>query len=325
MFKRFIMLYYTTAKEVFVATSRIPTSTARKVPPLQRKNTLFSYLFLSPYLLVLLLFGLIPALYSIIISFQDTTSDNHFVGLANYLSTFQDYRFVPAFEDVLFYVLLWLPIMTVGTVVLALLLHARANRLSSLIRLIYYLPGAVTGSVNVLLWIFMLDPQISPFGVVLRLLGMQTSASFVNFNLALIFAIMAFATGAGSWIVVMYGAFENISAEVTEAAKIDGCNIVQASWYIKLPMISRYVIYSVILSFTAGLQIYVEPAFLGQAGLPVSPTPWSINQLALTYVSKLGNYGAAAAISMWLFVVSLIAALFIIFKTKFFQIDVNEG
>ena len=70
----------------------------------------------------------------------------------------------------------------------------------------------------------MLDPTVSPGAFLLRdLLGARIFAqSIAPGNLPYIFAMIAFWTGAGGWIVVMYGALNTIPPDLEEAARIDG-------------------------------------------------------------------------------------------------------
>ena len=80
----------------------------------------------------------------------------------NFTHTAKDYRFVPALVHVLLYTSVWLGLLMVFVVALALLLHGRASRASSTFRFLYYLPGALAGAASVLVWLFMLDPSVSP-------------------------------------------------------------------------------------------------------------------------------------------------------------------
>jgi multiple sugar transport system permease protein len=90
------------------------------------------------------------------------------------------------------------------------------------------MPGALAGAASVLVWLFMLDPTLSPWHFLLSVLGYtQVDLVLQPSHLPLIFAIMAFWTGAGGWIVVMYGALNNIPEELLEAAKLDGANAFQ--------------------------------------------------------------------------------------------------
>jgi multiple sugar transport system permease protein len=288
-----------------------------------RRHGLAPYLFVLPYVLLLLAFGILPSLYSVLISFDDPFVPGlSFHGVENYLVAFRDFRFAPAFGNVALYLLIWLPFMTVAVLGLALLLHQRPGRMSALARLVYFLPGAVTGSAAVVLWLFVLDPTVSPFGPLLRLFGIETLREAVDgSNLAFSIALMAFSIGAGGWIVIIFGAFQNIDREIVEAARIDGCNAWQQAWHIKLPLIQKYVVYMLVLSFAGGTQLFVEPQLIGRAAGPgvVSPT-WSPNLLAYDFAFNIGNFGAAAAISMLLLVIGLLGACLLIFRTKFFDV-----
>ena len=76
----------------------------------------------------------------------------------------------------------------------------------------------------------MLDPTVSPVG--LAAARCSATSTFVQViapgHLPVVFAIIAFWTGAGGWIVVMYGALNNIPHDVMEAARIDGAGAVAA-------------------------------------------------------------------------------------------------
>ena len=288
-------------------------------------GSLTSYLLVLPYAILLLLFGIGPAIYAIVLSFTDPFSTTFsFNGLTNYLVVFRDFRFWPAFLNIFVYLCVWLPITIVGVLSLALLLHAQSGKFSTTMRLLYYLPGAITGSAATLLWIFMLDPVVSPFGPIFHLFGATSLLSVVSgLALAPALAFMAFSIGAGGWIIIMYGAFQNISQDLIDAAHIDGCNAFQTALRIKIPLIQKYVVYMVILSFAAGTQLFVEPQMIGQAvgtstGL-VSPT-WSPNLLAYDFGFNIGNLSAASAISVLLLIIGLIVAFILIYKTKFFEI-----
>src|SRR5262249_17759713 len=134
-----------------------------------------AYLFALPYTLFLLAFGIGPALYAVIISFCDTSTVNlRFNGLTNYELVLTDLRFLPPLTTLLNYLVIWLPATLLGVVTLALVLHAHMGRFSTTMRMIYYIPSAITGSAAVLMWLFMLDPLVSPFGFLLNALGMQS-------------------------------------------------------------------------------------------------------------------------------------------------------
>ncbi|MFT2598204.1 hypothetical protein ACMWP3_25395, partial [Escherichia coli] len=82
---------------------------------------------------------------------------------------FGDYRFWPAVQHVSAYLVIWLIFQIVFVVLLALIVHNFASRwLSTSVRFVYYIPGALAGASSVLLWLFLLDPSVSPVSGILR-------------------------------------------------------------------------------------------------------------------------------------------------------------
>lgn len=276
--------------------------------------------FVAPYLLLLLAFGIGPALYSILLSFVDGQTGG--IGGANYAKVLADFRFWPAVGNVLLYLAIWLPIMVFGVLLFALLLHHRPSRLGGAMRLLYFLPGAVTGSASVLLWYCMLEPSLSPFRSALNAMGLETGSQvFQNRNLAIIFALIAFTTGVGQWIIIMYGALQNIPEELSESAAIDGAGPLRTALQIKLPMVSKYVLYMVILSLANGLQLFVEPQLIYNITKSAGSPWWSLNQLGYAEAFQRGDFGASAVISLALLVICVLAGLLMIFKTDFFSTE----
>lgn len=282
-------------------------------PPARRGNAM-SYGFVSLYAVLALAFGVLPALYAFYLAFTD--GEGRFAGMTNFSKVAGDFRFWPAVRHVALYLVLWLVALVVLVTVLAVIVHTiRVRWLSRTLRSVFYLPGALAGASSVLLWLFLLDPTASPVGGLLRLLGFDSFVQvIVPGNLPVIFAVVAFWTGAGAWIVIMYGALNNISADVIEAARVDGANVVQIAWRIQLPMLRKWISYMCIMSLAAGTQLFVEPQLLSQASNAVVPNDYSLNQLAYQYAFQQNDFNGAAAISLLLLVVAL--ALSAVFVTR---------
>ena len=81
----------------------------------------------------------------------------------------------------------------------------------------------------------------------------------------MIFTVIAFWTGAGGWIIIMFGALNNIPNEVMEAARIDGAGAVKTARYIQIPLLRKWIAYMGIISLAVGTQLFVEPKILSQA------------------------------------------------------------
>jgi multiple sugar transport system permease protein len=278
------------------------------------------YLFVALYVILLALFGVAPTGYAIYLSL--TKVSGGFAGGSNFSSAFHDFRFLPAFEHVGEYLAIWLIAEAVLILALALMLHPLARRTSAAFRFLFYMPGALAGAASVLVWLFMLDPTLSPWHFLLSLFGYsQIDLVLLPSHLPWIFAIMAFWTGAGGWIVVMYGALNNIPEELIEAARLDGASALQSALRIKIPLIKKWVVYMLILSFAGGTQLFVEPQLVGQASAGLVSNTWSPNQLAYYIAFINDNFNEAAAISVTLLVLGLIGASLLVWRTKLFEIS----
>ncbi len=252
-----------------------------------------------------------------------TSDTGSWVGVTNFTRTVRDYRFVPAFEHILLYTTLWLGSLIVLVVGLALLLHGRASRVSSTFRFLFYIPGALAGASSVLVWLFMLDPTVSPGSFLLRhvLRSQLFVQSIAPGKLPFVFAMIAFWTGAGGWIVVMYGALNTIPHELEEAARMDGAGPVTVALRLKLPLIRKWIAYMVILAFATGTQLFVEPQLVNEASLGLVPDTWSSNQLAYQLAFRYGDFNGAAAVAIDLIVIALVAAVLIIRRTGLFRTE----
>ncbi|WP_143109760.1 carbohydrate ABC transporter permease [Agromyces sp. CF514] len=280
----------------------------------------YGYVFVSGYTLLLLAFGLLPTLYALYLSF---TRNGVFVGFDNFVRVFGDYRFLPAVMHVALYVLFWLVSLIVLVVVLAIIVHGiRVRWLGNTARFLFYIPGAIAGASSVLLWLFVLDPSVSPVSALLHAMGYESLINVVAVgNLPVVFTVIAFWAGAGSWIVIMFGALNNVPVEVMEAARIDGAGPVQTAWYIQLPMLTKWISYMGVMSLAAGTQLFVEPKILAQATKNIVPEDYSLNQLAYLYAFRQNDFSGSAAISVMLLVVALGLSAIFIFRGKLFERD----
>ncbi|MFI0448887.1 carbohydrate ABC transporter permease [Actinomadura sp. 6N118] len=282
---------------------------------------LAGYGFVAPYVVLLIAFGVVPTAYAVYFAF--TNADGRFAGLSNFADAAADFRFVPAVGHVALYLVFWLVALVVLVVVLALLLHQMTSGMTGrTLRLLYYIPGALAGAASVMVWLFLLDPAVSPVGFLLRAAGWDTFGQVIApGHLAMLLAVIAFWTGAGGWIVVMYGALNNIPPDLLEAARIDGAGAWQTARYVQLPLLRKWIVYMVILAFAAGTQLFVEPELLSQASNGVAGRDFSLNQLTYDFAFQNNNVNTAAAVSVELLVVGLVVAGLFVARSGFFDAD----
>jgi multiple sugar transport system permease protein len=296
-------------------------------------HALVADLFLLPYIVFLLAFGLLPGIVALILSFSsfEYGTPNYFAaGFHNFVLVFTDFRFGPALANISQFLIISVPLGIVGVVILALLLHAQTGWFANLMRTIYFLPGAVAGPTSVLIALFVFDPQVSPFRSLLNAFGYQQLVDVIQpSHLPLLFTLLGFFAGAGGWIAILYGGLKGIPTEIIDAAKVDGASAWQTALYIKLPAIRRYVIYLFIITFAGNIQLFTEPQLISASfsyvGITtISPT-WSPNQLGYFFAFTNGNFGAAAAMSLLMVAVGLVGAILVIRLTGFFSTNVSTN
>ncbi|MDX2681821.1 carbohydrate ABC transporter permease [Streptomyces sp. NY05-11A] len=277
--------------------------------------------FVAAYVVLLVAFGVLPTAYAVYFAFTD--AGGTVTGFANFVTTARDFRFLDAVSHVGVYLACWLLSLVVFVVALALLLHRLASgSVGKALRFLYYVPGALAGAASVLVWLFMLDPTVSPVSSLLGAMGFHTFGEVIApGNLPLLFTVIAFWTGAGGWIVVMYGALNNIPTDVMEAARIDGAGAWQTAWHVQIPMLRKWIVYMVILAFAGGAQLFVEPQLLSLASVGVAGRDYSLNQLTYDFAFQMNNINGAAAVSVELLVVSVSAAAVFVARSGFFDAD----
>ena len=289
-------------------------------PESGRHRSPAGYLFVGGYAALLLLIGIAPAGYALNLAI--TSFGGAFTGLTNFAASYHDGLLVPAFEHVAEFMAVWLTALIVMVVGLCLLMHSLSRSVGGVFRFVFYLPAAFAGSASVLLWLFMLQPRVSPWDFVLQALDYQTlGESLVAGHLPVIFALIAFWTGAGAWILVIHGALANIPDEVLEAAKLDGAGPVQTALRIKLPLIKRWIVYMLIVAFAAGTQLFTEPQLISEASQKMVDPTWSPNTLATFLAFQYDNFNQAAAIAIDLLAVAVACAGLLVFRKQLFTAD----
>jgi multiple sugar transport system permease protein len=292
----------------------------------KNKNNFAMWVMFSPYLFLLISFGLVP----IIMAFLEVPHEsrvNPDGGWDAFTIVLQDFRFLPAVRNVLGFMAIFVPTTIVFVIVMALMLDVNPTAWKKWLRMAYIVPASISGAVAVLVWYALLQPAFSPIREPLAWVGITTSDQiWQTKNLVYIFAAMAFFAIAGNWILIQFGSLQSISGEVIEAARVDGCSALQIAIRIKMPLIKKYIVYMGVLIFAGGLQIFVEPQLIDTGIYSGIAEAWSLDQLAFELAFTTGDFGGASALSLMLLVPSLLGALVVIFKTDMFEeAEVNSN
>jgi alpha-glucoside transport system permease protein len=201
----------------------------------------WSLLWITPAVILLLIFFIYPLVLTIEFSFQNGDS-TRFVGLKNYQLIFTN----PLMIEVLKNNLLWLVLGTILTVGLGLVVAVMIDRvkIESIIKSALFIPMAISFVCAGVIWrlVYLYNPPGQPqgglFNAILSLFKIPAQVWLINpafNNLALILVYTWMWTGF--CMVIISAALKNIPDEIAEAARIDGASRFTMFRYITIPMV----------------------------------------------------------------------------------------
>jgi multiple sugar transport system permease protein len=279
---------------------------------LAHRETLAFYLLISPWLIGLLLFVLGPMAASLVFSFTrwDLLSPARFVGLQNYEKMFtRDPLFWQSLKVTTVYTAVYVPMELAGGLVLALLLNQKL-RFMGIFRTIYYLPSVLPGVAFVVLWMWILHPDVGLINTLLSYVGIQGPRWLADPDWALPALLMMSLWGLGRSMVIYLASLQGIPQHLYEAAAIDGAGRWHSFWKITLPMLTPTIFFNLVLSIISTFQTFTS-AFVATDGGPLDSTLFYVLYLFRQAFQYL-NMGYASALAWVLFVIILALTLLIV-------------
>jgi multiple sugar transport system permease protein len=275
---------------------------------LERKRAKFAYLFISPWVLGLLLFYAYPLFGSIYYSFTNynVVSNSDWVGLENFKDLFHDPLFWTGIKNTLFYAAFEVPLSVIIGVLLALLLNMPVKG-RGLFRTIFFLPTLVPIVAIAIVWEWLLNPQFGLVNSKLALLGIDGPGWLGDPNWSKPSLIIMALWGIGNAMIIYLAGLQDISKEFYEAAEIDGANSVKKAWHITLPLLTPVIFFNMVMGIINTLQVFTLPyALTYGTGKPADSLMFYSMYLynnAFLYM-KMG-YASAMAWIMFVIIISI--------------------
>ena len=284
----------------------------RRLGSLAQRETLTFYLLISPWLAGFFVFVLGPMIASLFISFTrwDLLSPAKFIGLQNYEKMFtRDPLFWQSLKVTAIYTVVYIPLELAGGLVLALLMNQKL-RFVGLFRTIYYLPSVLPGVAFVVLWMWILHPDVGLLNTLLSYVGIQGPRWLVDPRWALPALLIMSLWGLGRSMVIYLASLQGIPEHLYEAAAIDGAGSWQSFWRITLPMLTPTIFFNLVLSVISTFQTFTS-AFVATDGGPLDSTLFYVLYL-FRQAFQYFNMGYASALAWVLFVIILALTLLIV-------------
>ena len=286
------------------------------------KHNKWGYIFLIPFVVVYVIFQLIPLISTIYNSFYENYRSGliqvgpNFVGLDNYKELFAGgYFWLYLRNTLIMWVLGFVPQIIVSLILGAWFSDMRLNlKCSRFFKTVIYLPNLIMASAFSMLF-FALFADTGPVNAMLQNAGVISEAySFLSHKWSArgLVAFMNFLMWFGNTTILLMAGMMGIDPSLFEAAEVDGATSTQVFWQITMPLLRPIMVYVLVTSLIGGLQMFDVPQILTNGtGQPTQTTMTLIMYLNKHLFSK--NYGMAGALSVVMFIITGILS-FIVFK-----------
>ena len=270
-----------------------------------------AYLFVSPFFIFFVVFGLYPIIYSFVLSLNEwnATKPWKFVGLKNYTTLlFKDPVFWTSLYNVVYVFIINVPIMIFLSVFIAVALNNPARRHKDFFRITYLLPYVTSVLSIAIVFYVLFDDHSGLVNLLIAKLGIPpvhwlTSPAVSKISID----ILVTWKWTGYNMIIALAGLQSIETQIYDAAKIDGASGFRTFWQITFPLLRPVIGFQFIMSTIGTFNMFTEPYFLTNGG----PGYSSISLVLYLYRSafKFFQLGYGAAIAFLTFIVVLIPSV----------------
>lgn len=259
-------------------------------------------MFVSPWIIGFLIFSAFPFFYSLFLSFQEvkiTTEGiiTEYVKLANYRYAFSvDAVFVEDLVSYIWRLLISVPIITVFSLIIALLLN-RKVKFRGFFRTIFFLPVIISSGPVIQ---ELIDqgattiPALQAFEEFLRRSG---DGVFISLFLFLTTNLIVLLWFSGVQILIFLAALQKLNRSVYEAAMVDGASGWETFWKITLPSLTPMIFVNVIYTIVNLSVFSLNPV---------------INHIQVNMFKVETGFGYASSLSWIYFIVIALILLIVV-------------
>lgn len=270
-------------------------------------------LFLTPALVGLVVFCLVPIAASIVYSFYDYDilvpfSQAKFVGVKNFARILTGREFPQVLSHTLTYLILYLPFILLLALLEALALN-RGFRGRAVYRVIFYTPVITSWVAAAVVWKWVLSGKYGLLNQMLAAVGISGPAWLSSPAWAMPgIVIAALWKDMGYYALMVLAALKSIDPAYYEAADIDGAGFFKKLTSITLPLISPTMFLLLVINVIYGLQVF-DSVFVMTSGEPIAIHTTVFLERIYNYAFKQYKMGMASAYSWILFALILVFTL----------------
>jgi len=273
---------------------------------------IWGWFFITPVIILFLLFFAIPLGYSVYLSFfKAGLFGQTFVGWGNYLQLLRSPTLRQVVGNTLKYWVFMVPASAVVPLGLALLIMELPGRAAGVFRVLFYIPMAVGGIVLVSVWSWIFNPDYGVLNYILSLVGIPSRAWLADPQTSLfaISLVYLFVSACPTFTLIYCVAIGGIPRHLIEAAKLAGAGGLQIIRYVVVPLLRPSMLYVLLVSTIASISLWVYPKMLTGGGPLKSSTSFGYWIYETGFIYHKFGLASTQATLMLLFVLGFCIAL----------------
>ena len=268
-----------------------------------------AWLFITPALIILGLFFLLPVIAALILSVTDydlyalaDIRNLRFVALQNYWQLLQRPLFWSALGHTVYFVVVGVPLSLIASLGSAMLLNSPLVRFKPFFRTALFAPVVTTVVAVAVIWRYLFNTKYGLVNYALDSIGMPTVDWLGDPHWAMP-TIILFAVwkNFGYNMIILLAALQAVPRELYESARVDGAKPFRQFVDLTVPMLAPTLVMVGIMTISGYFQLFAEPYVMTQGG----PLRSTVSVLYFMYEEgfRWWNLGNASAVAFLLFVV----------------------
>lgn len=267
------------------------------------------YLFLLPAALVLVVFFFIPFFQTILLSFQDYSTNIYhasFTGFKNYINILHNPIFYKVMWNTILYLVVAVPILAIIPLFLAILINQKIRGIT-LYKILIYLPVIVSIVVAAIAfkWLYAEQGILNYILNVLHInsIGWLTDPKYAIYSVI----IVTIWKGIGYYMMIYLAALMSVPKELYEACDIDGAGFLRKHLTVTIPHIMPTIALVTTISSISAMKIFAEIYVMTKGG-PLNSTKTIVYYIYEKAFENL-DLGYASAMAVILLVIVMIFSL----------------
>lgn len=269
-------------------------------------------LFLAPALVLLVALRLLPTLQAArdsLMQGSQSFDGGQFVGLKNYAILFTDPGFLKVLTVTSVFLLIIVPLQIIIALFLAVILVEKIPGLG-FVRVLIFIPVAAPAAVATVIWGVAFQPK-GPINAVLATLGIAGQPFLTSPDQALLCLIILMSwVGIGYWTLFLIAGVQDISAELYEAAALDGAGWWRTLWSITLPNLRRPLAFVIVANTVASVLAFVPVLILTKGGPAGSTRLIMYDLYNNSFVLGDINFGQTEVVVLLAFLIAITSVQF---------------